>query len=62
MGTGGCGWVCMGVVGYNDTDEQQENKTKRDTNGLRGFFCPCVIGKFPEKRHICLVRHTVVKG
>ena len=61
MGADGCIWVCMGVVGHKDTNAQ-ENRPARDTNGLTGYDSrPCMAGKFPQKRHICVGRHKGVR-
>ena len=61
MSTYGFIWVCMGAVGFTNTNAQANN-TKRDRNGLEGFdFRPCMAGKFPQKRHICARRHTGVR-
>ena len=60
-GRGGCVWVCMGAVGCAITNAQANN-TKRDRNVLAGYdFRPCtgMAGKFPQKRYICVDRHTV---
>ena len=53
----------MGVVGCPNTNTNaQQNKTKRDTNALKGYdYGSCVAGKFPDKRHICARRHKGVK-
>ena len=51
----------MGVVGYPNTNAQ-ENNTKRYINGLAGYNSrPCMAGKFPQKRHICAHRHKGVR-
>ena len=60
VGEYGCLWVCMGAVGCTITNAQTNN-TKRDRNGLAGYdFRPCMAGKFPQKRHICVRRHKGV--
>ena len=54
-------WVCIGVVGPTDTNAQS-NSRKRDRNGLEWYDSrPCMAGKFPPKRHICVCKHKRVK-
>ena len=54
-------WVFMGVVWCTNTNAQANN-TKRDRNGLAGYDSwPCMVGKFPQKRHICVCRHKGVR-
>ena len=61
MGAYGYIWGFMGVLGYTSTNAQG-NKTKRDTNELTGYdYRPCMTGKFPPKRHICVCRHKGVR-
>ena len=57
----GCIWVYMGAVGHTITNAQAHN-TKRDRNGLAGYDPrPCMAGKFPQKRHMCVCRHKGVR-
>ena len=61
MGVYGCIWVFMGALGYTNT-YAQTNNTKRDINGVAGYDSrPCMAGKFPQKRHICVCRHKGVR-
>ena len=54
-------WVCMGALGYTNTNAQGNN-IKRDINGLAGYDSrTCMAGKFPQKRHICVRRHKGVR-
>ena len=53
----GCMWVCMGTIGYTNTNVQA-NKTKKDRNGVAGYDSrPCMTGKFLCKRCICERRY-----
>ena len=56
-----CIWGFMGALGYTNTNAQGNN-TKRDINGIVGCdYRSCMVGKFPQKRHIQYVR-TDIKG
>ena len=57
----GCLWGFMGAVGCTSTNAQANN-TKRHRNGIVGYDSrPCMTGKFPQKRHICVCRHKGVR-
>ena len=53
MGTNGCKWAYMGVVGCGGAGEHK-NKTSKHKNGLSGYVTGvCMDGKFPDKKHTC---------